>query len=149
MGKYRLYKNTNMKSAGFNKFYAKKVSQGLMTVDELIKHMAGHNSAFSEGVIRGVITDMVNCVRENAYEGRAVKIDNLGIFSVSLKSKGVADVNEFNAAKDITSKWQVRPTGNVMRNAIEITRAAGATISWTEDKDYASPRTKNTEENGD
>lgn len=142
MAKYRLYKNTNSKSNGFNKFYAKKVSQGLVTFDELVQHMAGHNSAFSEGCLRGIICDMVNCIRELAYEGKSVKIDNLGIFSVSMKSKGVDDITKFNAGSDITSKWQVRPTGAVMRKAIGVTRAAGAAISWTEESNYESPRTQ-------
>jgi len=31
--------------------------------------MAGHNSPYSKGVIKGVLTDMVECVREIAYEG--------------------------------------------------------------------------------
>ena len=140
MAKYRLYKNINSKSNGFNKFYAKKVSQGLVSTEELIQHMAGHNTSFSEGSLKGVITDMVNCIRELAYDGKSVKIDNLGIFSVSMKSKGVDDVNKFNAGTDITSKWQVRPTGAVLRKAIGVTRAAGATISWTEESNYESPR---------
>ena len=103
--------------------------------------MAGHNSPYSKGVIKGVLTDMVECVREMAYEGNQVKIDNLGIFQVSLKSKGVANPNDFNASTDISSKWQVRPTGDGVGKKIEVTRAAGAEIHWEEDNDYSSPRT--------
>ena len=141
MAKYRLYKNTNVKSAGYNKYYAHKSAGKLIGLNELIAHMAGHNTAFSKGVIRGVLEDMIECTRELAYEGNQVKIDNLGIFQVSMRSKGVTDPTKFNASTDITSKWQVRPTGDVMCKNIEVTRAGGAVIEWEEDNDYTSPRT--------
>jgi predicted histone-like DNA-binding protein len=140
MAKYRLYKNNNRKSAGYGKYYARKASEGLMELDGLIEHMAGHNSAYSVGTIKGVIADLVSHVRELAYEGKSVKIDNLGIFRVSMKSKGVEDPKEFNAATDITSKWQVQPTGAVVGKSIDVTRAAGAVLTWEELGDYSSPR---------
>ena len=141
MAKYRLYKNKNVKSTGYNKYYAKKAAGKLYSLDDVVTHMAGHNSPYSKGVIKGVLTDMVECVREIAYEGNQVKIDNLGIFQVSMKSKGVTDPKDFNASTDITSKWQVRPTGDGAGNKIDVTRAAGATIHWEEDNNYTSPRT--------
>ena len=141
MAKYRLYKNKNVKSTGYNKYYAKKAAGKLIDLEGIVRHMAGHNSPYSKGVIKGVLTDMVECVREMAYEGNQVKIDNLGIFQVSMRSKGVTDPTKFNASTDITSKWQVRPTGDVMCKNIEVTRAGGAVIEWEEDNDYTSPRT--------
>ena len=112
-----------------------------MTLDDLASHMHGHNSPYSTGLIRGILTDMVECVRELAYEGNQVKIDNLGIFQVSCKSKGVANPNDFNASTDISAKWQVRPTGDGSSKKIGTTRAGGAMLEWEEDNDYTSPRT--------
>ena len=140
MAKYRLYKNNNRKSAGYGKYYAKKAAEGVVSKEELIQHMAGHNSSFTEGTITGVLTDLVRCVRELAYEGKAVKIDNLGIFRVSMKSKGVDDPKKFSASSDISSKWHVRPTGEVVQKSIGVTRAAGTALYWEEDNDYKSPR---------
>jgi predicted histone-like DNA-binding protein len=141
MAKYRLHKNTNVKSAGYNKYYARKAAGKLLTLKDIVAHMAGHNTAYSKGVITGVIADMVNCIRELAYEGNQVKIENLGIFQVSLKSKGVNDPTKFNATTDIQSKWQVRPTGECRMKLLGVTRAAGAELSWEEATDYTSPRT--------
>ena len=140
MAKYRIYKNNNKKSTGYGKYYAKKAAEGMVEMPDLIQHMAGHNSAFSKGVITGVLADLVECVRELAYEGKSVKIDNLGIFRVSMKSKGVDDPKKFSAATDITSKWQVRPTGDLLTKSIGVTRASGAQLTWEEDNDYQSPR---------
>lgn len=144
MAKYRLYKNNNMKSTSYGKYYARKAAEGLVGMDELILHMAGHNSVYSEGTITGVVKDLVNHVRELAYEGKSVKIDNLGIFRVSMKSKGVDDPKKFNANTDITAKWQVQPTGEVVTKAIGVTPASGAVLTWEEDTEYTSPR-KSTE----
>ncbi len=138
--KYRLYKNKNSKSSGYNKWYAKKAAGKLIDLDGVSQHMAGHNSPYSKGLIKGILTDMVECIREMAYEGNQVKIDNLGIFQVSMRSKGVIDVNDFNASTDISSKWQVRPTGEGSSKKIGVTRAAGTEIHWEEDNNYTSPR---------
>ena len=148
MAKYRLYKNNNARSAGFGKYYARKAAEGLIGMNELIQHMAGHNSVYSEGTITGVVTDLVNHVRELAYEGKSVKIDNLGIFRVSMKSKGVADAKKFNANSDITAKWQVQPTGDVVTKAIGVTPASGAVLTWEEDSEYTSPRKAETNNAG-
>jgi len=75
-----------------------------------------------------------------AYEGKAVKIPNLGIFRVSMRSKGVADPTKFNPLTDIQSKWQGQPTGAVLTKGIDVTRAGGALISWEEVDNYDSPR---------
>ena len=149
MAKYRLHQNNNQKSDGYQKYYARKASQGLVELNALIQHMAGHNTTYSEGTIAGVLKDMVKCVRELAYEGKSVKIDNLGIFRVSMKSKGVADPKKFNPATDITSKWQVSPTGDVLQKSIDVTRAAGTVLTWEEMDDYQSPRTSSSDDNNE
>ena len=63
MAKYRLYKNKNVKSTGYNKYYAKKAAGKLVDMDGLVQHMAGHNSPYSKGLLKGIVTDMVECIR--------------------------------------------------------------------------------------
>ena len=130
-----------VKSTGYNKYYAKKAAGKLVDLDGIVRHMSGHNTPYSKGIIKGVLTDMVECVREMAYEGNQVKIDNLGIFWVGACSKGVANPADFNASTDISSRWKCRPTGEGMSKAIEVTRAGGVAITWEEDTEYNSPRT--------
>ena len=77
MAKYRLYQNNNEKSTGYGKYYAHKVAGKLLDLDDLAAHMAGHKSPYSKGLIRGILTDLVECVRELAYEGNQVKIEIL------------------------------------------------------------------------
>ena len=141
MAKFKMYKNNNRKSTGYNKYYARKCSTGTVELDGLVEHMAGHNTVFSKGIIKGVLEDMIECVRELAYEGKTVRIPNLGLFSVSMKSKGVFDPKEFDPQTDIQSKWSVRATGSIRNKVIGVTRAAGAALTWEEVGDYTSPRT--------
>ncbi len=140
MAKYRLIKNTNHKVGKYGYYYARKVADKTVELDDLVQHMAGHNTAYSAGVIKGVLEDAVTCIRELAYEGKSVKIANLGIFSVGLKSMAVQDASKFNAGSGIKSLWKVRGTGEVKNALIGLTRAAGAAITWEEDNEYTSPR---------
>ena len=74
---YRLYQSKNDKSVTYGKWYGRAVTMGeTVSLEDLAEHMAQHNSPYSEGVIKGVLTDMVNCIRELVLEGKAVKTQN-------------------------------------------------------------------------
>ena len=73
------------------KTYAVSQSRGNMNIDGLAKHMVKHNSIYSRGTIKGVLTDTVDCIRELICDGWIVNLGELGTFNVSLKSKGVAE----------------------------------------------------------
>ena len=85
---YNLKKNKNKKMPNaYGKYYAYPVVTQTIGMDGLATHMSGHNTPFSPGAIKGMLTDMVICVRELALQGIAVKIDNLAIFSIGIKNK--------------------------------------------------------------
>jgi hypothetical protein len=60
-----------------------------MGLRELANHMHHHNTAFSKGIITGVLNDMVDCIKELALLGYVVKIDDLGLFKVSVDANGL------------------------------------------------------------
>ena len=80
-----VYKNTDSTSAQYGKAYARVDYKEQFDVNKLAKHMAEHNTPFSEGTIRGILTDMVKCIRELTLNGNTVKIENLAIFKASVK----------------------------------------------------------------
>jgi len=51
MAKYRLYKNKNLRSTAYGKWYARKSAEGLVSTNDLVMMMVGRNSGFSEGQI--------------------------------------------------------------------------------------------------
>ena len=99
---YVLYQNKNSHSATYGKWYGRAVHQ-LMEFDEFISHMAQHHCVYSEGTIRGVLIEMECCLREMLLEGKSVKFDDLGIFSLGLENLegGVVKPSDFNVSKNI------------------------------------------------
>ena len=112
---YTLKKYVNEKlSAAYGKFFAYPVITQTYGLDELAEHMESHNTPFSKGAIKGMITDMVACIRELVLQGIAVKIADLAILSIGIKNKaGAATEKEFTIAKNIEGlKIRARGTGD-------------------------------------
>ena len=94
---YNLRQLKNRKSSANKKWYAYPVIDETVNLDGLAEHMANHHSPFTEGTIKGILTDMVTCIKEIMLEGKNVKIDDLAIFSAHIENQGgwptLADVN--------------------------------------------------------
>ena len=85
-----LTKNTNDAIQGtLGKYYARVEYKGTIGLRDLASHMHHHNTAFSKGIINGVLNDMVDCIKELALLGYVVKIDDLGLFKVSVDANGL------------------------------------------------------------
>lgn len=83
-----LSQNNNEKSDSYGRYYAYADNSKPIGIGELAKHMNSHGSPFSEGTIRGILTDAVSCIRELALGGQPVKLDNLAIFSAHIENHG-------------------------------------------------------------
>ena len=115
MIQYVLKKNINEKMPNaYGKYFAYPVITQTYDIDQLVDHMASHNTPFSRGAIKGMITDMVACIRELVLQGIAVKIADLAILSIGIKNKaGAASEKEFTIAKNIEGlKIRARGTGD-------------------------------------
>ena len=115
MIQYVLKKNINEKMPNaYGKYFAYPVITETYDIDKLVDHMASHNTPFSRGAIKGMITDMVACIRELVLQGIAVKIADLAILSIGIKNKaGAATEKEFTIAKNIEGlKMRARGTGD-------------------------------------
>ena len=102
---YKLYKNNNQKSAQYGKWYARAVSMQTLNTADLAEHMANHNSPYSEGVIHGVLTDMLKCIKELVLDGKSVKLDDLAIFSVGIRTTPSDSPSEFTVSNNVKSVW--------------------------------------------
>ena len=84
--------NENLVGNGFTvngKYYARAEVKKTYDMKDLAKHMHQHNAAFSAGLIVGVLTDMVTCIKELALEGNVVKIADLGLFKASVEANAL------------------------------------------------------------
>ncbi|MBR2016245.1 MAG: DNA-binding protein [Prevotella sp.] len=114
MIRYKKYQNTNQKSTQFNKWYGRSYVSETLNTTALAEHMAKHNSPYSEGVIKGVLIDMIKCIKELVLDGKAVKLDDLAIFSCGITTSPADSASEFTAANNITGvKLRARATGRL------------------------------------
>lgn len=121
MIKYVLSKNPVKTSATYGKWYARTKSDHMVEIEELAQHMASHNTPFSAGAIKGILTDMVVCIKELLLDGKSVKLPDLAIFSVSIKNKngGADTLEEFQQATNIEGlRLRCRATGSLKNGNI-------------------------------
>ena len=83
----KVTETTESEQAG--KLYARVSDKQTLNIQDMARHMAEHNTAFSEGSILGVLTDFVKCVREQVLNGNTVKIDNLAIFKTTVEANAL------------------------------------------------------------
>lgn len=114
-------KNKKMPNA-YGLYYAYPVVNETYDLDKLAEHMSSHNTPFSKGAIKGMLTDAVNCIRELNLQGIAVKINDLAIFCLGIKNKmGAKSIAEWSAAKNIAGvKSRARATGNLISASLNL-----------------------------
>ncbi|MBO5204826.1 MAG: DNA-binding protein [Prevotella sp.] len=119
MIRYKLYKNNNQKSTMYGKWYARTVTDEMLNTAELAEHMANHNSPYSEGIIKGVLTDMIKCIKELVLDGKSVKLDDLAIFSCGMRTRGADSASEFTVGENVKSvHLRARATGRLSYSSI-------------------------------
>ena len=95
MIRVKLYQNKNEKNeTAYNKWYPRVIVEETIGLEELSAHMASHNTPFSKGAIKGILTDAVACTKELLLMGKNVKFPDLAIFSVGLRVLGGAPTPE-------------------------------------------------------
>ena len=154
----KLNQNAKMPEA-YGKYYAYPVITQTVDIDGLAEHMASHNTPFSKGAIKGMITDMVSCIKELTLQGFAVKIDDLAIFSIGIRNKeGAASEKEFTIAKNIEGfRLRARGTGEFSAKTINLEATLkkasallgdGTTPDTSPDPDKGTTGGENTDQGG-
>lgn len=118
MIRYKKYQS-NRKGSTNGKWYARSAPTETIDLDGLAKHMAAHNTPYSQGCIRGVLTDMADCIKELLCEGKNVKIPNLVIFSVGLATTGAESAKEFTRDYIKSFTLKARATGQLRPRTLE------------------------------
>ena len=97
----KLIRNNIKSSNSYGKYFAKAVSQGEITLDEICEEIS-RNSSFSEGTVLGVVTELQDTMKEKLRDGQTVVLPGIGRFSLRVESIGVDDPKEFNLGRHIT-----------------------------------------------
>ncbi len=122
MIRYKKYQMTGENSPLKGLWYARPVIEETYDTERLAKHMANHNTPYSSGVVKGVLTDMISCIKELILDGKNVKLDDLAIFSVGIVSrKGAASAADFTLADNVKGlKLRARATGELSNAQINL-----------------------------
>jgi hypothetical protein len=144
MVQLNVYKNTDSTSAQYGKAYARADYKQTLSVSDLAKLMAEHNTGFSPGSIEGILVDAVKTIREQTLMGNCVKIDNLAIFKCSVISNACSRYGVMKAkigTKSVRINGQNVETGNAIKSMKLLAVATGdytkeelnkdATLGWT------------------
>ncbi|MBR6937340.1 MAG: DNA-binding protein [Prevotella sp.] len=129
---YKLYQDNRKNNPNKGMWYARASVNETLDLDGLAKHMADHHSPYSQGLITGILKDMVSCIRELALDGKAVKIPDLAIFSLGLRTKPADAPDEFTASKNVESvKLRSRATGVFTRSQLKLAAQVKEQDSYT------------------
>ncbi|GAA6361191.1 MULTISPECIES: HU family DNA-binding protein [Bacteroides] len=91
-----LLPNPQNKEAAPKAFAKAQVSE-VMSFRGFVQHIADHGG-HKRGTVKGVLSDMCECLVEMLLEGKKVQLDELGDFWLSLTSTGAENCQKFTAA---------------------------------------------------
>ena len=113
MLRYQKYQSNSSLESVNGKWFIRIVPGEQVDLEGLSDHMASHNSGFSKGQILGILTDMVDCIRELLVDGKTVKIPNLAIFSLGVNCKASDTALEATPDKVRRFTFNARGTGEL------------------------------------
>lgn len=79
------------------KAYAKNQVSEIWSLEKFAKHISDHNGVYSRGTVKGVISDMCECLVEQLLNGNKIQLGELGTFSISISSEGAESCEAFTA----------------------------------------------------
>ena len=132
-----LYLSKNMieNSAAYGKYYPRVSYKQTLNIHDMAKHMAEHNTPFSEGTIEGILRDFVKCTREQTLMGNTVKVDDLAIFKVSVIGNGSSKLYDPETDKTISATIGVMGKNDLTGPAVQSLKLlAQATGEYTREE---------------
>lgn len=111
MIRYYKYQNKSNIPSVNGKWFLRVKNGEQIDLDALAAHLAAHNTPFSKGAIKGMLTDTVSCIKELLLDGKTVKLADLAIFSLGIHCKGADDPNNATVQNIRGFSFNARGTG--------------------------------------
>ena len=129
----KVTENSETEQAG--KYYARVDYKESLDIEDMAHHMAEHNTAFSEGLITGILIDFVKCVRKMVLNGNTVKIKNLAIFKATVEANALETMYDADADKVATASIGSLNDGDKKGPAVKVVKLlAQSTGEFTRDE---------------
>ena len=121
MIRYKKYQFTGENHPLKGLWYARPVIEETFDTEMLAKHMANHNTPYSAGLIKGVLTDMIACTKELILDGKNVKLDDLAIFGVGIRGKPADTSKDWSVTTNVVGlRLKCRATGTLAINQLKL-----------------------------
>lgn len=99
---------------GTKQFYARSITSGEMTVDDLVKQIEKF-SALSEADIKGVIIALENVIQSALANSKIVRLEKLGDLYPTLRSAGAPTEKAFNQSMIKSVGVNYRPGKRILQ----------------------------------
>ena len=102
-----------------------------------------HGSPYTRDMIIGVVTAVVDCIREHVTRGFKVELSDLGTFKLSINCKGAESLETFNPAANILDAYvEYEPGGYFvdLKNEITFNQVVNRTIQGAAMKAFKASR---------
>lgn len=97
----KLIRNNIKSSSSYGKYFAKTVSQGEVTLKDMVSD-ALMARGYDKAAVTVVVADLENALKVKLADGYTVVIPGIGRFSLRVESIGVDDPKAFNIRRHIT-----------------------------------------------
>lgn len=98
------------------KFYARPVSKGEVTLEDLTEDIS-HASSINESDVYAVLQSLVREIPRNIARGHIVRLGSLGSFRLGSNSKGSETAEEVSSANIVRTRLLFHP-GNKVKSAM-------------------------------
>ena len=90
-----------------NKTYAQAQYAQVLSINDMAKHMSSHGSKYTRGDILAVVTQLVECLREQILLGNRVELGDLGTFYASIIGEAALNAESWNTSliEDVKVRW--------------------------------------------
>jgi predicted histone-like DNA-binding protein len=97
----KLIRNNIKRSSSFGKYFAKTVSQGDVTLKDMVRETLMARGYDNSAVV-AVVADLEQALKVKLSEGYTVVIPEIGRFSLRVESQGVDEPKKFSCRRHIT-----------------------------------------------
>jgi predicted histone-like DNA-binding protein len=97
----KLIRNNIKRSSAYGKYFAKTVSQGEVTLKDLVRQSLLARG-YDEGAVVAVVADLEHALKVKLSDGYTVVLPGIGRFSLRVESQGVDEPRQFSLRRHIT-----------------------------------------------
>ena len=96
-----LYKNNNVSSRTYGKYYGRVFPRDGLTLKGFAKHLSEHGKLATYEMMVLVLQNMVSCMRHLLLEGVPVKLDGLGTFKAGIEGSPANSIADYRTDEHI------------------------------------------------